>query len=83
MGLGDWDMILGVNWMKNYSPLTFDITVKMRRNGEKIKLYSKVENPTMQLVRGKQCKELEQEKFRNLFALKPLDDPALAKGTAT
>lgn len=33
----------------------------------------------MQLVRGKHCMELKQDKFRNLFTIKTLDDPALAK----
>ncbi|XP_027156574.1 uncharacterized protein LOC113757594 [Coffea eugenioides] len=71
MELGTWDMILGVDWMVQYSPITFDfkqLLVKLSEEDGKMVLEGVAEQPSMKLVRGKAIKKFMQQKHRNLAA---------------
>lgn len=65
MELGSWDIILGVDWMCYFSPITFDfqeLNIILSQEGELISLQGFVNQPVMDLVRGKDLREFIQER---------------------
>nr|XP_027099356.1 uncharacterized protein LOC113718666 [Coffea arabica] len=67
MELGDWDLILGVDWMHNYSPITFDfrqLKISMFHQGEVVTLHGAVTDATMELIRRKDLRGFLHEKRR-------------------
>ncbi|XP_027160631.1 uncharacterized protein LOC113761725 [Coffea eugenioides] len=67
MGLGTWDLILGVDWMVQYSPITFDfqqLMIKLSEEGGEMVLEGVAEQPSMKLIRGKAVRKFMQQKHR-------------------
>ncbi|XP_027183819.1 uncharacterized protein LOC113782107 [Coffea eugenioides] len=67
MEFGDWDLILWVDWMCNYSPITFDfhqLKFSMFHQGEIVALHGAVNDATMELVRRKDLRGFLQAKRR-------------------
>ncbi|XP_071909625.1 uncharacterized protein [Coffea arabica] len=67
MGLGTWDLILGVDWMVQYSPITFDfqqLLIKLSEEGGEMVLEGVAEQPSMKLIRGKAVRKFMQQKHR-------------------
>ncbi|XP_027172283.1 uncharacterized protein LOC113771935 [Coffea eugenioides] len=67
MELGDWDLILGVDWMHNYSSITFDfrqLKISMFHQGEVVTLHGAVTDATMELIRRKDLRGFLHEKMR-------------------
>lgn len=63
MNVGVWDMVLGVEWMTAYSPITFDfqqMSIQLVQDGEQLLLHDCVENPELMVVRGKAMKEIRK-----------------------
>lgn len=57
LDLGDWGVILGTDWMRHYSPITFDFqsfNIQMMQEGQQITLKGSVKDLIIQLVRGKE-----------------------------
>lgn len=66
MELGGWDIILGVDWMFQYSPITFDfrkMVITLAQEGEELSLHGSVDHPSIQLVRGKARHEFVREQL--------------------
>lgn len=69
-----WDMIVGVDWLEQYSPILFDfknLYLKLNADSdiqEQILLNGRVEEATIKLVRGKELqglnKKLAQQKLK-------------------
>lgn len=61
-----WDLILGVDWMEQFSPILFDfkkLFLKLNAEsdtGEQMLLNGRVESATIQLVMGKELQALNQ-----------------------
>ncbi|XP_027081018.1 uncharacterized protein [Coffea arabica] len=56
MELGGWDIILGVDWMTHFSPITFDfqqLKISLHYEGDEIHLHGQADNCDMDLIRGK------------------------------
>ncbi|XP_071917152.1 uncharacterized protein [Coffea arabica] len=56
MELGGWDIILGVDWMTHFSPITFDfqqLRISLHHEGGEIHLHGQADNCDMDLIRGK------------------------------
>ncbi|XP_027150132.1 uncharacterized protein LOC113750340 [Coffea eugenioides] len=56
MELGGWDIILGVDWMVHFSPITFDfhqLSISLFSQGQTVHLQGQAENCDMDLIRGK------------------------------
>lgn len=72
MDLGSWDVILGVDWMYQFSPITFDfhhLSIALSSSGSLLHLQRVINQPVMELVRGKDLRPFIQEKQRNCAAL--------------
>lgn len=70
MDIGVWDMILSVDWMTQYSPITFDfqqMQVRLYNEGAKMVLEGEVQQPIMKLVRGKGFKKFANQKSRRVW----------------
>ena len=55
MDISGWDMILGVDWMTHFSPITFDIhqlTISLHNQGEVVQLRGQAEDCDLDLIRG-------------------------------
>lgn len=65
MPIAGWDMVLGVDWMYQFSPITFDfkhLQIRMEHEGEQYTLKGYVEQPTIQLVRGKALRQYHSQR---------------------
>nr|XP_027093474.1 uncharacterized protein LOC113713862 [Coffea arabica] len=72
MDLGNWDIILGVDWMYQFSPITFDfhsLSIALSSSGSLLHLQGLINQPVMKLVRGKDLRSFIQEKHRHCAAL--------------
>ncbi|XP_027076964.1 uncharacterized protein [Coffea arabica] len=72
MELGGWDIILGVDWMCQFSPITFDfhsLSIALSDKGSLLHLQGLVNQPAMRLVRGKDLRSFIQEKQTSCAAL--------------
>ncbi|XP_071906170.1 uncharacterized protein [Coffea arabica] len=72
MELGTWDIILGVDWMYQFSPITFDfhsLSISLSSSGSLLHLQGLVNQPVMELVRGKDLRTFIEEKRRHCAAL--------------
>ncbi|XP_027118691.1 uncharacterized protein [Coffea arabica] len=72
MELGTWDMILGLDWMVQYSPITFDfkqLMIKLSEEDGEMVLKGAAEQPSIKLVRGKAIKKFMQQKHRTLASI--------------
>nr|XP_027083907.1 uncharacterized protein LOC113706223 [Coffea arabica] len=68
MELGNWDIILGVDWMCQFSPITFDfhaLSIALSSRGDLLHLQGHINQPVMELVRGKDLRTFIQEKQRS------------------
>nr|XP_027108798.1 uncharacterized protein LOC113728610 [Coffea arabica] len=55
MDLSGWDIILGVDWMTQFSPITFDfhkLTISLQHQGEAVHLHGQAEDCDLDLIRG-------------------------------
>ncbi|XP_027098929.2 uncharacterized protein [Coffea arabica] len=55
MDLSCWDIILGVDWMTQFSPITFDfhkLTISLQNQGEAVHLQGQAEDCDLHLIRG-------------------------------
>lgn len=67
MGIDGWDMILGVDWMYQFSPISFDfkqLKISLSKDQEKIMLEGRVENPVVKRMSGKAVKKCRMEELR-------------------
>ena len=65
MELRGWDIILGVDWMVHFSPITFDfhqLRISMYHEGEVIHLQGKAEDCDMDLIREKDLRHFIEYK---------------------
>ncbi|XP_027183746.1 uncharacterized protein LOC113782033 [Coffea eugenioides] len=72
MELGTWDIILGVDWMYQFSPITFDfhsLSISLSSSGSLLHLQGLINQPVMELVRGKDLRTFIEEKRRHCAAL--------------
>ncbi|XP_027066512.1 uncharacterized protein [Coffea arabica] len=72
MELGTWDIILGVDWMYQFRPITFDfhsLSISLSSSGSLLHLQGLVNQPVMELVRGKDLRTFIEEKRRHCVAL--------------
>ncbi|WOH05166.1 hypothetical protein DCAR_0624580 [Daucus carota subsp. sativus] len=66
LDIGGWDMIVGVDWMEQYSPLLFDfkkLYLKLNAEGnkdEQMTLQGTVKNASISLIRGHKLKKYNQ-----------------------
>ncbi|KAK1395189.1 hypothetical protein POM88_014245 [Heracleum sosnowskyi] len=74
LNIGNWDMIVGVDWLEQYSPIMFDfkkLHLRLNATGtaeEQVLLQGAVkEKATIKLVRGKKLSNLNQEIVRKQF----------------
>lgn len=68
MQLGGWDIILGGDWIYQYSPITFDfkeLNIQFDKEGDKCVLQGSVQHTTMKLVRGKALKSFNVARAQN------------------
>lgn len=59
LNLGGWDIILGVDWMYQFSPISFDfkeLRISLSNDNETIMLEGMVENPVIKKMSGKAVK---------------------------
>lgn len=64
MGIGGWDIILGVDWMYQYSPISFDfkqLKVSLATDKETIMLEGGVDGPVIKLMSGKSVRKCRTE----------------------
>ncbi|XP_071925383.1 uncharacterized protein [Coffea arabica] len=72
MELGTWDMILGVDWMVQYNPITFDfkqLLIKLSEENGEMVFEGAAEQPSIKLIRGKAIKKFMQQKHRTLASI--------------
>ncbi|XP_027071670.2 uncharacterized protein [Coffea arabica] len=72
MELGNCDIILGVDWMCQFSPITFDfhaLSIALSSRGDLLHLQGFINQPVMKLVRGKDLRTFIQEKQRSCASL--------------
>ncbi|XP_027102590.1 uncharacterized protein [Coffea arabica] len=68
MELGGWDIILGVDWMCQFSPITFDfhtLSIALSDRGQLLHLQGFINQPTMELVRGRDLRSFIQERKKS------------------
>lgn len=64
MCIEGWDIILGVDWMYQYSPISFDfkqLRISLANDKETIMLQGGVDNPIIKLMSGKSVKKCRTE----------------------
>lgn len=69
MDIGVWDVILGVDWIIQYSLITFDfrhMNVRLYKEGSEMVLEGRVQQPIMKLVRGKAIKKFNSHKQKSM-----------------
>ncbi|XP_071912354.1 uncharacterized protein [Coffea arabica] len=72
MELEGWDIILGIGWICQFNPITFDFhsrSIALSSRGELLHLEGFINQPAMELVRGKDLRSFIQEKQRNCATL--------------
>lgn len=68
MKIGGWDIILGVDWMYQFSPTSFDfkqLKIILCNDNESIFLEGMVENPVVRKMKGRTIKQCRQEEWRS------------------
>nr|XP_027120832.1 uncharacterized protein LOC113737890 [Coffea arabica] len=73
MDLSGWDIILGVDWMTHYSPITFDfhqLTISLHNQGETIQLRGQAEDCDLDLIRGSDLRNFIEYKKKMCLALR-------------
>ncbi|XP_071940006.1 uncharacterized protein [Coffea arabica] len=73
MDLSSWDMILGVDWMTHFSPITFDfhqLTIFLHNQGEVVQLRGQAENCDLDLIRGNDLRNFIDYKKQMCLALR-------------
>lgn len=71
-------MILGTDWMKHFSPITFDFeafNIRMFQEGKEVTLQGSVKNPTIKLVRGEDMAKFrtDQQRSHSRFRLSSME----------
>nr|XP_027081138.1 uncharacterized protein LOC113703854 [Coffea arabica] len=72
MELGGWDIILGVDWMTHFSPITFDfqqLKISLHHEGGEIHLHGQADNCDMDLIRGKDLRTFIEYKKQMCMAM--------------
>nr|XP_027123207.1 uncharacterized protein LOC113739959 [Coffea arabica] len=72
MELGGWDIILGVDWMTHFSPITFDfqqLRISLHHEGDEIHLHGQADNCDMDLIRGKDLRTFIEYKKQMCMAM--------------
>nr|XP_027097511.1 uncharacterized protein LOC113717062 [Coffea arabica] len=72
MELGGWDIILGVDWMTHFSPITFDfqqLRISLHHEGGEIHLHGQADNCDLDLIRGKDLRTFIQYKRQMCLAM--------------
>ncbi|XP_052205446.1 uncharacterized protein LOC127810169 isoform X2 [Diospyros lotus] len=64
--LGGCDIVLGVDWMKNVSPIIFDFNkmeVMFKKDGKKMTLTASLETGTCKMITGKRLQKILKNKL--------------------
>ncbi|XP_027124419.1 uncharacterized protein [Coffea arabica] len=72
MELEGWDIILGVDWMTHFSPITFDfqqLRISLHSEGNEIHLHGQAEDSDMDLIRGRDMRTFIEYKRQMCLAL--------------
>ena len=72
MELEGWDIILGIDWMTHFSPITFDfqqLRISLHNERNKIHLHGQAEDCDMDLIRGKDLRTFIEYKRQMCMAL--------------
>ncbi|XP_027127715.2 uncharacterized protein [Coffea arabica] len=72
MELGGWDIILGVDWMTHFSPITFDfqqLRISLHHEGGEIHLHGQADKCDMDLIRGKDLRTFIEYKRQMCMAM--------------
>ncbi|XP_027088762.1 uncharacterized protein [Coffea arabica] len=72
MELGGWDIILGVDWMTHFSPITFDfqqLRISLHHEGGEIHLHGQADNCDLDLIRGKDLRTFIEYKRQMCMAI--------------
>ena len=75
MELSGWHIVLGVDWMTHFSPITFDfhnLGISMEYQGEVVQLQESSEDCEMNLIKGKDLRHFIEYKKR-YFAMRTLE----------
>ncbi|XP_027120880.2 uncharacterized protein [Coffea arabica] len=70
--LDRWDIILGVDWMTHFSPITFDfqqLRISLHHEGSEIHLHGQAEDCEMDLIRGKDLRTFIEYKRQMCMTL--------------
>ncbi|XP_071939900.1 uncharacterized protein [Coffea arabica] len=73
MEVGGWDIILGVDWMTHFNPITFDfqqLRISLYNQGNEVHLHGQAEDCDMDLIRGKDLRTFIEYKRQMCMALK-------------
>ncbi|XP_027088658.1 uncharacterized protein [Coffea arabica] len=71
MDLSSWDIILGVDWMTHFSPITFDfhqLTISLHNQGEVVQ--GQTENCVLDLIRGGDLRNFIEYKKQMCLAMR-------------
>ena len=72
MELGGWDIILGMDWMTHFSPITFDfqqLRLSLHNEGNEIHLHGQAEDCDLDLIREKDLRTFIEYKRQLCMAL--------------
>ena len=75
MQLSGWHIVLGVDWMTHFSPITFDfhnLRISMEYQGETVHLQGSSEDCELDLIRGKDLRHFIEYKKR-CFAIRNME----------
>lgn len=73
MDLSGWDIILGVDWMTYFNPITFDfhqLTISLHSQGEVVHLRGQAENCDLDLIKGNDLRDFIEYKKQMCLALR-------------
>lgn len=71
LDLGEYNMVLGVDWMKSYSPVSFDYNncmVSVKKDGKQMDLMGATEEGTLKLMSTKKLQKLFKKKWTGMCA---------------
>ena len=83
MELSGWHIVLGVDWMTHFSPITFDfhnLRISMEYEGEVVQLQGSSEDCELDLIRGKDLRHFIEYKKR-CFAMRTLETASTSTDT--
>ncbi|XP_027088526.2 uncharacterized protein [Coffea arabica] len=75
MQLSGWHIMLGVDWMTHFSPITFDfhnLGISMKYQGEMVHLQGSSEDCELDLIRGKDLRHFIEYK-KKYFAIRTME----------